>query len=204
MAFKTSGSVAKQRLCVARRRVSSRPARSGQAAGRRAAGAAAAGTGQGTQEGGEEQGMVITGIVADDDHPASRRLLAQPPEKTREGRGVEGGADHAYEPTGAQADGAKAGHGLAGRRMLQDRIPDFRGYPQTAAHALLLEMAFIEAPQCDVGASRQTLEFLYLSRFSADRTGRPGDVACEAESPCAGAIAGIAARPDRPRTGGSG
>ena len=84
--------------------------------------------------------MVITGIVEDDDHSASRRLLAQqPPENTLEGRGVEDRTHHAHELTGAQADGAKAGHGFAGRRMLQERVLDFGRHPHTAARAMLLE-----------------------------------------------------------------
>ncbi len=70
--------------------------------------------------------MAITGIVEDDDHPVSRRLLAQPPEKTLERRDVEDRTHYAHKLTGAQADGAEARHGFADRRMLQYGVPDFR------------------------------------------------------------------------------
>lgn len=109
---------------------------------------------------------MIAGIVEYDDHSASRRLLAQQlPEKTPEGRGIEDGACHAHELTGAQTDGAEARYGFAGRCMLQYGVLDFRRYPHAATRAMLLEVAFIQAPQFDVGASSQASEFFLLSRL---------------------------------------
>ena len=112
------------------------------------------------------------------------RLLAQQAlEKALEGGGVEDRAHHANELTSAQADGAEAGDGLAGRRMLQDRVLDFGRYPHAAARAMLLEVTFIQTPQFDVGTTSQATEFFLLPRLSADPIERLGGAACVTESP---------------------
>jgi hypothetical protein len=89
-----------------------------------------------------------------------------------------------------QADGAKAGDGLAGRRMLQDRILDFRRYPHAAARTVLLEVTFIQTPQFDVGAASQATEFFLLPRLSADQIERLAGAACVAGTPSVEIIAG--------------
>jgi hypothetical protein len=38
--------------------------------------------------------------------------------------------------------------------VLQDGVLDLRGHPHAAARAVLLEVAFVQAPQFNVGASR--------------------------------------------------
>ncbi len=122
---------------------------------------------------------MISGIVEYEDHAAAAGVMTQQSlEEVLEGLGVEDGARHAYELTGSQADRAEASHRLAGWRMLQDGVLDFRRYPHTAAGAMLLEVTFIQAPQFDVGASRQAAEFFLLPRLSADRTERLADAAC--------------------------
>src|SRR3989344_6185629 len=137
---------------------------------------------------------MIAGIVEYDDHSASRGLLAQQSlEEALESGGVEDRTHHAHEPTGAQADGAEASHGFAGRCMLQDGVLDFRGYPHTAARAVLLEVTFIQAPQFDVGASSQAPEFFLLPRLSADRNGRLAGAAYVAGNPFVETAADIAA-----------
>src|SRR5579859_281876 len=123
-----------------------------------------------TQERGQEFRVMITGIVEYDDHSAPRRLLAQQSlEEVLKRYGVEDRAHHAYKLTGAQADGAEASHGLASRRMLHDGIFDFRRYPHAAARAMLLEVAFIQAPQFDVVAASQAMEFFYSRDFQRIR-----------------------------------
>src|SRR5579859_550427 len=154
-----------------------------------------------TQERGQEFRVMITGIVEYDDHSAPRRLLAQQSlEEVLKRYGVEDRAHHAYKLTGAQADGAEASHGLASRRMLQDGIFDFRRYPHAAARAMLLEVAFIQAPQFDVVAASQAMEFFLQPRLSADQIERLGAAACAAESPFVGTVADIAAHPGPPRS----
>ena len=157
---------------------------------------------------------MIASVVEHEDHAAPGRLLAQQPlEKAPECGGVEDRAHHAYELTGVQTDGAKAGHGLSGRRMLQDRVLDFRRYPHATARTVLLEVTFIQTPQFDVGTASQTTEFFLLPRLSADPIERLGGGACVAESPVVEIVAGIAVpqgplrigaadvptTPDRPR-----
>ena len=101
---------------------------------------------------GEESGVMIAGVVEHDDHAAPGRLLPQQsPEEGLERHGVEDRAHHSYELARIQTDGSNAGHRLAGRRMPQDRVLDFRRYPHAAARAVLLEMTFIQTPQFDVG-----------------------------------------------------
>ena len=95
----------------------------------------------------------------------SALMAQQSLEEGLEGLGVEDLAHHAYELAGAQADRAEASHGLAGRRMLQDGVLDPRWYPHSTAGAMLLEVTFIQAPQFDVGAPRQTTEFFYCRDF---------------------------------------
>src|SRR4030088_1185647 len=147
---------------------------------------------------------MIAGVVEYKDHASSGGLLAQQPlEKAQERCGVEDRAHHAYELTGDQTDGAEASHGLSGRRMLQDGVLDFRRHPHATARAVLLEVAFIQTPQFDVGTTSQATEFFLLPRLSADQIERLGDAACGAESPVVETVAGIAARPGPPRTGGA-
>src|SRR5579863_7445209 len=145
---------------------------------------------------------MIASIVEYEDHAPSGGLLApQSRQEVLESGGVEDRAHHAYELTGTQADGTETSHGLAGGRMLQDGILDFRRYPHAATRTVLLEVTFIQAPQFDVGAASQATEFFLLPRLSADPIGRLGGAACVTESPVVGIVAGIAALPGPPRSG---
>ncbi len=158
--------------------------------------------------------MMIAGIVEYEDHASPGPFSAQQLlEKDQESCGVEDRAHPAYELTSDQADGAETGHGLSGRRMLQDGVLDLRRYPQATARTVLLEVTFIQTPQFDVGTPRQTTEFFLPPQLSADLLARLGGVACGAESPVAERVAGtvvlqgppricganVPTRPDRPR-----
>ena len=114
---------------------------------------------------------MIASVVQHQHHAPPGCLLAQQAlEKTLERGGVENRAHHANELTTVQADGAKAGNGLAGRRMLQDWILDFRRYPHATARAVLLEVTFIQTPQFDVGTAGQASRvFLLLRNFQRSR-----------------------------------
>src|SRR6202030_530593 len=69
------------------------------------------------KEVGQQSCVMIASVVEDDDHAAAGRLLAQQaPEESPERGGVEDRAHHAYELSGVQTDGPKAGHRFSGRR----------------------------------------------------------------------------------------
>ena len=145
---------------------------------------------------------MIPSVVQYQHHAPSGCLLAQQTlEKALERGGVENRAHHANELTNVQADGAKAGDGLAGRRMPQDGVLDFGRYPHAAARTVLLEVTFIQTPQFDVGTASQTTEFFLLPRLSADPIERRGGAVCVTESPVVETVAGIAALPGPPRSG---
>src|SRR5579863_9482370 len=104
----------------------------------------------------QENRVMIASVVQYQHHAPTGCLLAQQTlEKALERGGVENRAHHANELTTVQADGTKAGDGLAGRRMPQDRILDLRWYPHAAARTVLLEVTFIQTPQFDVGTTSQ-------------------------------------------------
>src|SRR6266702_96420 len=150
----------------------------------------------------QEDRVMIASVVQYQHHAPSRCLLAQQTlQKALERGGVENRAHHANELATVQADGAKAGDGLAGWRMPQDRVLDFRWYPHAAARTVLLEVTFIQAPQFDVGAASQATEFFLLPRLSADPIERLGGAACVTESPVDGIVVGIAVLQGPPRSG---
>jgi len=66
---------------------------------------------------------------------------------------------HTNELAAGKAHGAKAGHRLAGGRMHQYGILDLRRHPHPAPRAVLLEMAFVQAPQFNVPASCRAPQF---------------------------------------------
>ena len=72
---------------------------------------------------------------------------------------VERGAQGANELAGAQTDGPKAGDRLAGGRMEQHRILDLGWHPHAAPGAMLLEVAFVYAPEFSAPASCQAVQF---------------------------------------------
>jgi len=95
---------------------------------------------------------MVAGVVEHDDHAAARRPMTQQlGEKAAEGLGIEHLSQAVYEPAGAQVDRAETGDRFAGRRMPQDGVLDLRGHPHAAARAVLLEVAFVQAPQFNVG-----------------------------------------------------
>lgn len=72
---------------------------------------------------------------------------------------VEHGAQRADELAGAQADGPKTGPRLAGGGMAQNRILDFWRHPHTTPGTMLLEVAFVHAPEFNAPASCQAVQF---------------------------------------------
>jgi len=73
--------------------------------------------------------MVASVVEHEDDATASRSIAQQLREEALERCGIEHLTDSAHELTGAQIDRAKAGDGLAGGSMQQNRVFILRGAP---------------------------------------------------------------------------
>ena len=62
----------------------------------------------------------------------------------------------------AQIDGPKQGHGLPRGRVEQDGIRVLGRDPHHAAGAVLLEVAFVQAPAIQAVIAREAAEFFYM------------------------------------------
>ncbi len=112
------------------------------------------------QQGRQQYGMVVLGIVQHDHHAfAARAVPQQLFQEGLERQGIELPAHGAHELAAGEAHCAKACHRLAGRRMEQYRILDLGRHPHPASCAVLLEMAFVQAPQFNVASLCQTPQF---------------------------------------------
>lgn len=103
---------------------------------------------------------MVPGIVQHQHH--ARVAGAMPQQRLQKGleRGrVERGAQRADERAGAQTDGPEARDRLAGGRMEQDRILDLGRHPHAAPGAMLLEVAFVHAPEFNAPAPCQAMQF---------------------------------------------
>ena len=160
-AVSTSSKVAKNRLCVARRRASFQTRSTGASCGLYGGRNSRVSTARYFRSNGLEQDrVVVPGIVQHQHH--ARVAGAMPQQRLQKGleRGrVERGAQGADELAGAQTDGTKAGDRLAGGRMEQDRILDLGRHPHAAPGAMLLEVAFVHAPEFNAPAPGQAVQF---------------------------------------------
>lgn len=103
---------------------------------------------------------MVSGIVQDQHHArATRTMPPQRLQKCLERGRVERGAQRADELAGAQADGPTTGHRLAGGGMAQNRILDFWRHPHATPGTMLLEVAFVHAPEFNAPASCQAVQF---------------------------------------------
>lgn len=108
----------------------------------------------------EPDRMVVPGIVQHQHH--TRVAGAMPQQRLQKGlerHGIERLAHGAHELAAAQTDRAKAGHRLAGWRMEQDGILDLGRHPHATPGAMLLEVAFVHAPEFNASASCQAMQF---------------------------------------------
>jgi hypothetical protein len=124
---------------------------------------------------GQPHGMMVASVVEHDDHAAVPHSMPQQlREEALERCAIEHLANPTHELTGAQIDRAKTGDGPAGGSMQQNRVLILRGHPQTTTRAVLLKVAFVQAPQLNVGVASQTAEFFYvrnLQRISGSELG---------------------------------
>ena len=72
---------------------------------------------------------------------------------------IEHAAQRTDELAGAQTDRPEAGDRLAGGRMDQYRILDLGRHPHAAPSTMLLEVAFVDAPELNAPASGQAVQF---------------------------------------------
>lgn len=113
-----------------------------------------------SEQGLEQNRVVVPGIVQHNHHALA--VGAMPQQRLQKGleRGrIERGAQGTDERAGAQADGPEAGDRLAGGRMEQDRILDLGRHPHAAPGAMLLEVAFVQAPEFNAPTPCQAKQF---------------------------------------------
>jgi hypothetical protein len=160
-AVSTSFRVAKKRLCVARRRASFqtrsmggqlRTVRRQKQHGEHGAICSKYGL--------EQDRVVVSGIVQRQHHARAVGAMPQQPlQNGLERDRVERGAQGADECAGPQTDSPEARDRLAGGRREQDRILDLGRHPHAAPGAMLLEMAFVHAPEFNASAPGQAVQF---------------------------------------------
>ena len=106
----------------------------------------------------EQRGVMVPGIVQHENEPVVG--AAMPEELAQEGakrHRVELRRELGHELASPEMDGPEQGHGLPRRRVEQHGIRLLGRHPHDAAGAVLLEMAFVEAPEVTrVGAGEPT------------------------------------------------
>ena len=108
----------------------------------------------------EQDGVVVPGIVEHQHHARVAGAMSQLRlQKGLERGRVERGTHGVDERAGAQTDGPEARDRLAGRRMEQHRILDLGRHPHAAPGAMLLEGAFVYAPEFNAPAPCQAVQF---------------------------------------------
>jgi len=129
-------------------------------------------------------GMMIGGIVHDDDHTTSSTPVSQKTLQKREKRKcIECLAEHCYQTSTGIADCPEDGNTLARRRMKQDGVAILGRYPHGAAGSMLLEMALILEPEVNPRIMGVSTGFFYRPVAAPGRHGRSGGVASAAGSP---------------------
>ena len=128
-----------------------------------------------------EHGVVIFGVVDDDDH-ASAGPYADSPQVTQKlptSLGIEvAGRRQSAQLTVAQADRPEIADTFPHRSMEAHGVSDFRRNPHTASAAVLLEVNFIHRPQVDGGICCQQPEFFLPPLGRPDPLGRLLAEAC--------------------------
>ena len=143
-----------------------------------------------------EAGMMIAGIVANDDDLAVRFTAAalQFAQEIPTGARIEHPVRSRHHQLAVtEANRTKEADAFARRCVTADRIDDLWRHPQTAARAVLLKMDFIHGPQINLGFSSQATEFFYALFAGRGRLELPAGEVCATESPVAETSAGTAA-----------
>src|SRR5437016_960527 len=150
-------------------------------------------------------GVVIAGVVHHDDHafaaPAMAQQLTQEP---LERVGVEFRRGRPDELPAIEVHRPEAGDRFARGRVQHNRILVLGRYPHPGAGSVLLEVAFVQAPQIQVSATGQSAQFFLLPQPGSGRLGLPAAGACATETPSDETGAGTGALPIRFRSASSG
>ena len=104
--------------------------------------------------------VVVPGIVQDDDHPFPMGPMPeQLGKEVLESLGIEHFVHRMDKLSRVQAYCPEAGHRLPRGRVFQDRVLDLRRDPHPGAGPVLLEVAFVQAPEFDALNSFQPAKF---------------------------------------------
>src|ERR1700723_1776595 len=117
-----------------------------------------------------QAGVVIRGIVGDDDHPSPSPAAggAELLEKLKEAGPIEfAGFATKHKAAIPQAHGPEISHALAGGGVQQDRAFDFWRDPHATARAMLLKMDLVDRPKIDAVVPHQTLDFFLYAFCTA-------------------------------------
>ena len=150
-AVSTSSKVAKNRFCVARRRASFQTGSTGASCGLSGGRNSRVSTARYFRSHGLRRpawwsrALSSTSTMRVSRERCCNGVLQKGLERGR----VERGAPRADDRAGAQTDGPKTGDRLAGGCIEEDRILDRGRHPHAAPGAMLLEVAFVHAPESD-------------------------------------------------------
>lgn len=160
----------------------------------------------GVTPGGMERGVMVSGVVTDDDHATTSAGAdsSQTAQERPAGLRVEvAGRRKCAQLAVAYPDRAEVADALSRRRMDADRIPNFRRNPHPTPAAVLLEVDFIQRPQINGGISRQQLEFFLLPLALPGPLGRLPVAGCAGGIQAVERAAGTGARAGSRRTASS-
>lgn len=111
----------------------------------------------------EQLGVVVAGVVQHHHPPAAGPVAKQLPQLSIERGRIELGLHGVNELAGSQADRVKAGDGLVGEGLDDPRIPVLGRHPHVTARAVLLKVAFVQAPQFKIVRFRKPAQFFRLA-----------------------------------------
>lgn len=112
--------------------------------------------------------MMIGGVVEHENHALTARAMSQKLfEKSFEGERIELRGGRPDELPRAQTDRAEAGNRLSGRRMHEDGVFNLGGDPHPRPGAVLLEVAFVHAPQLKIHATSEAPQFFFTAATRA-------------------------------------
>lgn len=118
-------------------------------------------------------GMVIGGVVEHDHRAhAASAVTAEQMQEGFERLGIKDGAEHGDQLAGMEIDRTEQGQRFARRRMEDDGVLCFGWNPHPAARAVLLEMAFVQAPEIQVVIVQHPAEFFYMRPATVGLLGR--------------------------------
>ncbi len=112
----------------------------------------------------QRSSVVIACIVEDQNHaPVSCPMGEKLPKKLAEGEGVKSGLLLGHQLSVPKIHGSEQRHGLASGSVEQHGVRVLGRNPHHGPRAMLLEMAFVQAPQINAGVVGEAAEFFYIA-----------------------------------------